>query len=137
MAAGFISNIDLILLIETSCHFNFTIHNLCKHFEKKMPCYFLMYLLASLELQYKGLTQLILLTWAILNRNYFLSTLETALFWFDFCFLTVSECHSDSVTQQLNLFPEKHCISTNFGSPSLFLQLFLPILSVVSASNFT
>ena len=69
-----------------------------------MPCYFLMYLLASLELQYKGLTQLILLTWAILNRNYFLSTLETALFWFDFCFLTVSECHSDSVTQQLNLF---------------------------------
>ena len=69
-----------------------------------MPCHFLMYLLASLELQYKGLTQFILLTWAILNRNCFLSTLETALFWFDLCFLTVSECHSDLVTQQLNLF---------------------------------
>ena len=27
VATDFISNIDLILLIETSCHFNFTIHN--------------------------------------------------------------------------------------------------------------
>ena len=79
-----------------------------------MPCHFLMYLLASLELQYKGLTQFILLTWAILNRNYFLSTLETALFWFDLCFLTVSECHSDSTAEFISVCPEKQRILKDF-----------------------
>ena len=85
VAAGFISNIDLILLIETSCHFSFTIHyvNILK-IKFLCPVTFrCIKLLASLEPQYKGLTQFILLTWAILNRNYFLSTLETA---FDFSF---------------------------------------------------
>ena len=34
---------------------------------------------------------------------------------------------SDSTAEFTSGCPEKHCISTNFGNPSLFLQLCLPI----------
>ena len=104
MATGFISNIDLILLIETSCHFSFTIHyvNILKIKFLSPVTFWCIKLLATLVLipQCKGLTQFILLTWAILNGNHFLSTLETAfgLILFFQLFLNVT------VTQQLNLF---------------------------------